>query len=153
MISNSNSSSSSSSSSGDGGSGTVTAISILPSLCRPNVSLTTSESEAGLDIQFTGSADMSAIDALDAYLEAIHALATKRHGGKGKRVKVDIRGLQFMSSSCFKSFVMWIGLLQDAPPSDRYSIQFKSNVQMHWQKRSLNALRCFATDLISVETS
>jgi len=124
-------------------------ITSLPSLTQPGVKLTTSETPGGLDISFSGTADMSAIDALDAYLEAIHDIATRRHV---ERVRVDVRALQFMNSSCFKSFVMWIGLLQDAEPANRYSIEFRSNAEMLWQRRSLNALRCFATDLISIET-
>lgn len=121
----------------------------LPTMSHPGFELTTAETEAGLDLRFSGTADMHAIEPLDAYLGAIHATALERHA---RRVRVDFRKLDFMNSSCFKSFVSWIGHVQDAAPSDRYQIEFQSNVQMHWQRRSLNALRCFAMDLVSIET-
>ena len=55
-----------------------------------------------------------------------------------------------MSSSCFESFATWIGQVQEALPGERYPIAFHSNAQMHWQRRSLNALRCFALDLVTI---
>jgi hypothetical protein len=122
----------------------------LPNLSQPGFELTTVETaDGGLDLRFSGTADMHAIDTLDAYLGAIHAKALERRAG---RVRVDFRKLEFMNSSCFKAFVSWIGNVQDAPLSDRYQIEFQANPQMHWQRRSLNALRCFAMDLVSIQT-
>ena len=34
----------------------------------------------------------------------------------------------------------------------QYRIRFLSNTEMLWQRRSLHALQCFASHLISVET-
>jgi hypothetical protein len=121
----------------------------LPTLSQPGFQLTTAESEAGLDLHFSGTADMHAIDTLDEYLGAVHDAALER---RARRVRVDFRQLEFMNSSCFKSFVTWIGRVQDVTPADRYKIEFQSNPQMHWQRRSLNALRCFAIELVSIET-
>jgi len=121
----------------------------LPMLSHPGFELTTEQTDAGLDLRFSGTADMHAIEPLDAYLSAIHASALQRGA---RRVRVDFRKLEFMNSSCFKSFVSWIGQVQDAAPSSRYQIEFQSNAQMHWQRRSLNALRCFAMDLVSIQT-
>jgi hypothetical protein len=121
----------------------------LPTLSQPGFDLTTAEITDGLDLRFSGTADMYAIDTLDAYLGAVHTTALERHA---RRVRVDFRKLEFMNSSCFKSFVSWIGHVQDAAPADRYQIEFLSNPQMHWQRRSLNALRCFAMDLVSIQT-
>ncbi len=56
-----------------------------------------------------------------------------------------------MNSSCFKSFVTWIGEVQDLQPDKQYRIHFRSNPEMLWQRRSLHALRCFAVDLITIE--
>ena len=121
----------------------------LPSLTQPGLVLSTRENAAGLEIDFDGTADMHAIEKLDAYLGAIHAAAVDR---RVHRVRVDFRKLEFMNSSCFKSFVSWIGQVQEAPPADRYRIEFLSNPRMHWQRRSLNALRCFALDLVTIQT-
>ena len=121
----------------------------LPTLSQPGFDLTTEECEGGLDLRFAGTADMHAIEPLDAYLGEIHKAATAR---QARLVRVDFRKLEFMNSSCFKSFVSWIGLVQDAAPAQRYQIEFQSDARMHWQRRSLNALRCFAMDLVSIQS-
>ena len=57
-----------------------------------------------------------------------------------------------MNSSCFKSFVTWISDVSELEPDKQYKIRLLSKPEMHWQRRSLHALRCFAVDLISIET-
>lgn len=94
-----------------------------------------------------GNADYAALDALDMLLERVHAEAKR---GGVKEAVVDLRQLEFMNSSCFKSFVTWITNIQDMATSEQYKVRFVSNPSMHWQKRSLHSLRCFAVDLISV---
>lgn len=121
----------------------------LPTLSRPGLELSSHATAAGLDVSFDGTADMHAIEELDGYLAAVHAAAIEQ---RAERVRVDFRRLEFMNSSCFKSFVTWIGQVQETTPRERYRIAFRSNPQMHWQRRSLNALRCFALDLITIET-
>jgi hypothetical protein len=48
--------------------------------------------------------------------------------------------------------VSWVGNLQDAEIDQRYRIRFVSNSSLHWQRRSLRALSCFASELVSVES-
>jgi hypothetical protein len=95
-----------------------------------------------------GNADYAAMDALEMLLTRVHAEATRL--GITEAV-VDLRQLEFMNSSCFKSFVSWISDVQDLEAGKQYKIRFVSNPSMHWQKRSLHALRCFAVELITVE--
>ena len=59
--------------------------------------------------------------------------------------------LEFMNAACFRAFVRWIQELQELPHARQYLICFRSNRDRPWQRRSINALKCFATDLISVE--
>ena len=40
--------------------------------------------------------------------------------------------------------------MQETAPGERYPIAFHSKAQMHWQRRSLDALRCFALDLVTI---
>ena len=94
-----------------------------------------------------GNADYAALDALDMLLERIHAEA-RRSGVK--EAIVDLRQLEFMNSSCFKSFVSWITNIQELEAERQYKVKFLSNPSMHWQKRSLHSLRCFAVELITV---
>jgi hypothetical protein len=94
-----------------------------------------------------GNADYAALDTLAVLLERIHAEA-RRLGAK--EVVIVLRELEFMNSSCFKSFVSWITNIQEMDTDKQYKVMFVSNPNMHWQKRSLHSLRCFAIDLISV---
>jgi hypothetical protein len=56
-------------------------------------------------------------------------------------------------SSCFRSFVSWLSDVQDLPPDQQDRIRRRSNSAMLWQRRSLHALKCFADDLVQVESS
>lgn len=100
-----------------------------------------------LHASLKGNADYAALDALDTLIERIHAEATR---AGVKETVVDLRELEFMNSSCFKSMVSWVTNIQELEADKQYKIRFVSNPQMHWQKRSLHSLRCFATELISV---
>jgi hypothetical protein len=102
-----------------------------------------------LVLRLAGNADMSAKESLDALLPRMH---TEALGLGVAEVAVDFRDLEFMNSSCFKSFVTWISDVQELEAAKQYRIRFLSKPEMHWQRRSLHALRCFAVDLITVET-
>lgn len=100
-----------------------------------------------LQAMLKGNADYAALEALDTLLERVHAEAMR---SGVKETVVDLRDLEFMNSSCFKSLVNWVTNIQELEPAKQYTIRFVSNPQLHWQKRSLHSLRCFATELISV---
>jgi hypothetical protein len=100
-----------------------------------------------ITICLTGNGDVKAQEPLEAFLTALHAEAS-RVGAE--RVELDCRELLFMNSSCLKVLVSWIGAVQDAPVEQHYKISFLSNPQLHWQKRSLRALSCFAPDLVTI---
>lgn len=95
-----------------------------------------------------GTADVRAVEPLAHLMPRLHDEIV-RVGGR--EVIVDFMNVEFMNSSCFKSFVSWIAHLQDGgqPP---YRVRLLSNPSMHWQRRSLKALSCFAADLVTVET-
>ena len=94
-----------------------------------------------------GNADYAALDALEMLLTRAHAEATRL---EVTEMIVDLRQLEFMNSSCFKCFLSWITDIQELEPERQYKVKFLSNPQLHWQKRSLHSLRCFAVELISV---
>jgi hypothetical protein len=102
-----------------------------------------------LVLELEGTADARAVDALGRVLRELHqhALATR-----ARKVTIDFRETEFMNSSCFKAFVVWITQVQDEPPDRQYRMVFLSNPQFHWQRRSLHALSCFAADLIELDT-
>lgn len=119
----------------------------LPMLSPPGFAVLPEDGAKKLTLRFKGVADMSSIEPLDAYLRGVHDEAKTRGADT---VIVDFRALEFMNSSCFKCFVEWLGSVQDLPAGQRYQVVFESNAKMHWQRRSLNALRCFAMDVVSV---
>ena len=104
---------------------------------------------ATLSLKLTGNADMNAKESLDALLPRVHEESMRSSAAE---VVVDFRELEFMDSSCFKSFVTWISEVQELAEEKRYRIRLLSRPEMHWQRRSLHALRCFAVDLITIET-
>jgi hypothetical protein len=100
-----------------------------------------------LVLSLAGTADMRVSDALDALFRQIHEHAVSTGVS---RVVVDMTGLQFMNSSCFKSLVGWIVGLQGTEPVKRYRVCFLSDPEVLWQRRSLKTLSCFAPELITV---
>jgi hypothetical protein len=65
-------------------------------------------------------------------------------------VVADFRELAFMNSSCLKEFVRWIAQV-DERTDDHYRIRFLSDPGAQWQSRSLQALRAFAPNLVTIE--
>ena len=116
----------------------------------PGFVIVPEDGQAKLTLRFKGVADMSSIAPLDDYLRTVHREA-KLTGVQ--TVVVDFKELEFMNSSCFKCFVEWLGTVQDLPEAERYKVIFESNRDMHWQRRSLNALRCFAMDVVTVSAA
>jgi hypothetical protein len=122
----------------------------LPAANSEDFAATAALEGAAIRARITGNADLAARDVLEPFLVRLESEAQRL---KVREVAVDLRDLEFMNSSCFKGFVTWIGALQELPAGDQYRIRFLSNPNMHWQRRSLHALKCFAVDLIDVETS
>jgi hypothetical protein len=101
-----------------------------------------------LAVTLTGTADSHSRREFDDFVTRVHDQAKKL---KVKEVTVDLRGLEFMNSACFKSMLQWVSAIQRLDPDDQYGLRLISNNDMYWQRRSLHALRCFATELITVE--
>jgi hypothetical protein len=54
-----------------------------------------------------------------------------------------------MNSSCFKAFITWIDTVKNA--SRPYRIRLLADPSLHWQRRSLEALRRLATGIVVVD--
>jgi hypothetical protein len=112
-------------------------FSIAPSLAGDKITLV-----------LAGTADVRALGHLETLAPKLHDEVVRL----GVRVvDVDVTALEFMNSSCMKTFVTWIGLDQGLDTDKQYKIHFKSNPDIHWQRRSLHALSRFAADLVTVE--
>jgi hypothetical protein len=101
-----------------------------------------------ITLKLIGNADLNVKAQLDRFVASVHEEALRI---SAEEVTVDLRRLEFMNSSCLKSFVWWISTVQDMGPGKTYRITFLSSPSMYWQRRSLNALACLATDLVSVQ--
>lgn len=97
-------------------------------------------------VSFNGTGDVAAIELLSDYLKRLHSEAERL---LITEVTCDFRKLSFMNSSCFKAFVVWIDTVKNAPRS--YRIRFLTDPGMHWQRRSLEALRRLASSVVSVD--
>ena len=99
-------------------------------------------------VTFAGVAELNVVDPLSSLLRALHerarALAVEQ-------VVVDFSKLEFLNAACLRSFISWINQLQELPADQQYRIQFVASPDQPWQRRSVHALKCFATELISIE--
>jgi hypothetical protein len=122
----------------------------LPALGAEGLTAVAEATDDGVEVHFGGSAELTAQAQLQAFLKTMHEEVLRRHG---RRVAMDFGNLEFMNSSCFKTFLSWIGDVQQVSAEQRYQVTFVANESRHWQKRSLDALRCFAADLITIQPS
>jgi hypothetical protein len=100
-----------------------------------------------LSIEFAGSGDMAAMLPLGEYLKQVHELATSQGL---LEVSCDFRKLTFMNSSCFKAFVVWIDAVKNLPAP--YKIRLQTDANIHWQRRSIEALRRLAIQVVTIDS-
>jgi anti-anti-sigma factor len=99
-------------------------------------------------IRLVGNADMAAHEPLKRYIEELHQSA------KAARIKeavFDLEELYFMNSSCLSLFLRLLNSLAESNGAHTYSLRFRSNPRLHWQRRSLAAVRSYAQGLVVVE--
>jgi hypothetical protein len=106
------------------------------------------EGRDGLTLRLSGSADMTTRRPLEALIERLHG---RLEAAGASAIRVDLRQLEFMSAASFNALVGWLSLVHDLPPERRYRIRFQSNPLIRWQRRSLGALSCFATDVVAID--
>ena len=102
------------------------------------------------ELRLSGTADTAATQPLSDLITKLHAELREKHVPE---IVVDMHSLEFMAASCFTELVAWLTRLQELEPDDRYRIRFRSNPTILWQKRSLRALSCFDTDIVTIESS
>ena len=103
-----------------------------------------------ITLKLTGTADAVSRPALNNLLGRLHNECNR---AEARKVVVDLHDLEFMNSSCFKSFITWIVAVRRLPEAQHYRIRFVSNAALHWQKRSLHAISYFGGELVTVEST
>ena len=96
----------------------------LPEISSPTFSVASSLAGGSIRVRFAGNADLSARDALELLLPRVHTEAQRLVAAE---VIVDFKDLEFMNSSCFRSFVSWVSDVQDLPAEKQYRIRMLSN--------------------------
>ncbi|MBX3229270.1 MAG: hypothetical protein KIT84_18385 [Labilithrix sp.] len=102
-----------------------------------------------LSVVFAGSADSRSQDAIQELLRRVHAEAMRL---QLPEVAIDFRDCDFVNSSCFKAFVVWLEQIQELDENQQYRLRFFSDDTKAWQRRSLQALSCFAIELVHIES-
>ena|SRR5256885_5953053 len=120
----------------------------FPELERSFVSVRAVLEGNAVAVTFTGTADLRVQAALGDFLTALHAGTTRAGAGA---VGVDVRGLEFMSSACFRQLIAWVSKVDEA--GRPYRITFLANTERQWQRRSMHALSSFAGDFVTVMTA
>ena len=96
---------------------------------------------------------------LDRYFRRRHVVARLRAGPFGQHLEefatyLHDRGHASITVRLYvwgaEEFVRWIAQV-DERPDDHYRIRFLSDPAAQWQSRSLQALRAFAPNLVTVE--
>jgi|KBSMisStandDraft_5_1062788.scaffolds.fasta_scaffold323178_2 hypothetical protein len=104
--------------------------------------------DARLRVRLRGHADVGARTALVGFVAQLDQQAI---AAAVSEVVVDMRELEFMNSSCFRTLVTWLDSVRQRPFGEQYLIRFLHNPSADWQERSLGALSTFAPGLITVE--
>ena len=102
-----------------------------------------------ITVRLAGNADLAAKNQLEILLPRVHSEALRVGTPE---VIIDFTRLEFMNSSCFRNFVTWLSDVQDLPSERQYKIRLVASSSILWQRRSLHALRCFASELVSIES-
>ena len=112
--------------------------------------LTTTTSQEGATVTLTcsGAAETTAFGQLRTVLADVHDDVLRT---SSRNVIVDVRELEFASSSCLKEFVTWLMRVVELEDSQRYQIRFRSNSHHSWQRRSLGAIAVFAGSVVQID--
>jgi hypothetical protein len=127
----------------------MTVTTTIEQVREPDFAADAAMDDRTITLKLTGNADLNVKFQLDRFLSAVHSEATR---GGVEEVTVDVRSLEFMNSSCLKCLVGWISQIQDQPPTRQYRVSFLSSPTLYWQRRSLHALCCLASDLVTVQS-
>jgi anti-anti-sigma factor len=120
----------------------------LPSVTGATFAVDVEHKDNALLVELRGTADIPAKSKLDPLMERVHVAAQEVAAGE---VVVNLLKLEFMNSSCFKTLVTWITSVQELPNASQYRICFRTNREILWQRRSLQALKCVAEQLVRIE--
>jgi hypothetical protein len=120
----------------------------LPPMVKEGFSIVARATSDGIFLKVSGNGDMETPASLAGYLRALHTEAVRLSAGQ---IVVECEDLYFMSSACVKCLVTWLDGIQKLEDARRYAVRFRANPNLHWQRRSFEALRRFAPGIVRVD--
>jgi hypothetical protein len=99
-------------------------------------------------VTLSGNADMAVHERLKSFLDQMHATATAT---RVKEAVFEIHDLYFLNSSCTSLFLRLINVVLESRAPHKYAFRFRSNPNLRWQKRSLEAIRSYAHELVILD--
>lgn len=100
-----------------------------------------------IELTLAGAAE-GPVHELASALTSVHERAL---AAKAREVIVDLRALEFATSSSLKAFVTWLQSIHELPAETQYRVIVRSSAEHSWQTRSLRALKAFAGELMDVQ--
>jgi hypothetical protein len=101
-----------------------------------------------LVVGMRGNGDTAVLEQLKLFLDELLATAKS---ARVQEVTFEIQDLYFMNSSCLSLLLRFLnGSLEQRPPQ-RFRVRFRSNPNLRWQKKSLEAMRAYAMDIVVIE--
>jgi anti-anti-sigma factor len=100
-----------------------------------------------LVVSLSGNADMAVHDQLKSFLDDLHRTA----GALSIEETVfELQELYFMNSSCLSLLLRLVNSVLQSK-QHKYTLRFRSNPNLRWQKKSLEAIRSYAREVVVVE--
>jgi hypothetical protein len=107
------------------------------------------ESRSGaILVWMRGNADMAVHERLKGFLDAL-GIAAK--SARPKEVVFEFEELYFMNSSCLSLILRFLNGVLELPAAQQYKARFRSNSNLRWQKKSLQAIQAYAKELVILE--
>jgi hypothetical protein len=119
---------------------------IIAELAEEKLTAAAMADEGTVRARIEGTASQRDVVPLDTFLGAVHAACG---GGVVAQVVLDLRSLEYVSSSHLKVMVSWIAKMRALP--SRVGVKLLANEKYHWQKRGLPALAHLAEDLVTID--
>jgi hypothetical protein len=120
---------------------------ILTDIQEPTFSTQTHRNGDAIVVAMKGNADTIVGDRLKVFLDDLHRAA----GAWSIREAVfELHDLYFMNSSCLSLFLRLINVVLESR-LHKYTLRFRSNPNLRWQQKSLQAIVSYAGEIVSVE--
>jgi hypothetical protein len=112
----------------------------------PDCGTVTTCDGSSITVQMKGNWDMNAVAPLDEFTRALEKEAERLQVAQ---VVMNWTEVEFINSSCLKSFARWVGSLSRPPQAQKYTLEFFTNHA--WQRRSLEALKALGRDKVLIK--